>query len=410
MNVVSYRAVFGVPEFPRLAITSLFSRIAGAMWQLALVLFVLERFRSPELAGLAVFLSIAPGILIAPVAGALLDRHGRVRLMILDYVASAIFLSALAGVAMGGLLSVPLMLVIVTATSLTNPVGHAGARSLFPLIVPRHLWDRANAVDSGGYTLTSIIGAPIAGVIAALAGAHMALVATAVLQLAAAVVLFGLRDPRDPVPGGRLLQESLDGVRYVLRHPTLRGLAAGVSTANLAHGIAIVALPVLVIEHLGGNAAHVGQLWALMGIAGLVAAMATGRLGSEGRERQLLALSMLAVAGAVLLLARADTLAAVALAVTILGFGIGPLDVALFSLRQRRTDPAWFGRAFAVSMYLNYSGIPFGSGIGGPLVALSIPLAFTVGAGFAVLGAISTMTLIPKHEESEEAREELGAG
>ena len=392
MNVVSYRAVFGVPEFPRLAITSLFSRIAGAMWQLALVLFVLERFRSPELAGLAVFLSIAPGILIAPVAGALLDRHGRVRLMILDYIASAIFLSALAGVAMGGLLSVPLMLVIVTATSLTNPVGHAGARSLFPLIVPRHLWDRANAVDSGGYTLTSIIGAPIAGVIAALAGAHMALVATAVLHLAAAVVLFGLRDPRDPVPGGRLLQESLDGVRYVLRHPTLRGLAAGVSTANLAHGIAIVALPVLVIEHLGGNAAHVG------------------RLGSEGRERQLLALSMLAVAGAVLLLARADTLAAVALAVTILGFGIGPLDVALFSLRQRRTDPAWFGRAFAVSMYLNYSGIPFGSGIGGPLVALSIPLAFTVGAGFAVLGAISTMTLIPKHEESEEAREELGAG
>src|SRR3990170_836062 len=57
---VSYRAVFAVPEFPRLAVTSLFSRIAGSMWQLALVLFVLERFRSPELAGLAGFLSIAP--------------------------------------------------------------------------------------------------------------------------------------------------------------------------------------------------------------------------------------------------------------------------------------------------------------------------------------------------------------
>lgn len=368
------------------------------MWQLALVLFVLERFRSPELAGFSVFLSIAPGILIAPIAGALLDRHGRVRLMILDYILSAVFLVALASVAMAGVLSVPLMLLIVLATSLTNPIGHAGARSLFPLIVPRHLWDRANAVDSGFYTVTSIIGAPIAGVIAAFAGAHVALLATGVFHLLGAAVLLGLRDPRDPVPGGRLLAEALDGVRYVIRHPTLRGLAAGVSTANLAHGIAIVALPVLVLQHLGGNAAHVGQLWALMGIAGLVAAMATGRLGSEGRERELLAVSMVVVAVAVLFLARADTLIMVAAAIVLLGFGIGPLDVALFSLRQRRTDPAWFGRAFAVSMYLNYSGIPFGSGIGGPLVALSLPLAFTVGAGFAVLGAVSTMTLIPKRE------------
>jgi len=398
LNHVSYGAVFAVAEFPRLAVCSLLSRTAGAMWQLALVLFVLERFDSPTLAGIAVFLSIAPGILIAPVAGALLDRHGRVRLMIVDYIASAIFLFALAGVTIGGWLSVPLMLLIVTATSLTNPIGHAGARSLFPLIVPRHLWDRANAVDSGGYTLTSIIGAPIAGVIAAFAGAHMALVATAVLHLAAAVVLFGLRDPRDPIPGGRLWEESLDGVRYVLRHPTLRGLAAGVSTANLAHGIVIVAMPVLVIDRLGGNAAHVGQLWALMGIAGLGSAMIAGRAGSEGRERQFLALAMLAMAVSILFLARAGSLGEVAIAMTLLGLGVAPMDVALFSLRQRRTDPAWFGRAFAVSMYLNYSGIPFGSGIGGPLVALSLPLAFTVGAGFAVLGAVSTLRFIPARE------------
>jgi MFS family permease len=368
------------------------------MYQLALVLFVLERFRSPELAGFAVFVSVAPGILIAPIAGALLDRHGRVRLMIIDYILSAILLGLIAATTMAGVLTVPLLLLIVLATSLTNPIGHAGARSLFPLIVPRHLWDRANAVDSGFYTVTSIVGAPIAGVIAALAGAHMALLATAVLHLLGAVVLLGLKDPRDPVPGTGLLGEAMDGVRYVLGHPTLRGLAAGISTANLAHGIAVVALPVLVIEHLGGNAAQVGQLWSLMGIVGLIGAMAVGRWGSEGRERDLLAVAMVVIAAAVLVLARADTLLAVAAGVALLGLGVGPMDVALFSLRQRRTDPAWFGRAFAVSMYLNYSGIPFGSGIGGPLVALSLPLAFTVGAGFALLGAFSTMVLIPKRE------------
>ena len=43
---------------------------------LTLVLFVLQRFHSPSLAGITVFLAIAPGIALSPIAGALLDRHG----------------------------------------------------------------------------------------------------------------------------------------------------------------------------------------------------------------------------------------------------------------------------------------------------------------------------------------------
>lgn len=86
----SYRALFAVPGFPLLAAASLLVRTAAGMWQLALVLFVIDRLQSPVLAGLAVFLSIAPGMVLSPLAGALLDRHGRVRLMGLDYAASAI--------------------------------------------------------------------------------------------------------------------------------------------------------------------------------------------------------------------------------------------------------------------------------------------------------------------------------
>ena len=43
------------------------------MVSLAIVLFVLERYHSPQLAGITVFLSIAPGTIVSPLAGALLD-------------------------------------------------------------------------------------------------------------------------------------------------------------------------------------------------------------------------------------------------------------------------------------------------------------------------------------------------
>lgn len=139
MSGLSYRALFGVSGFRRLATASLLVRTGAGMWQLALVLFVIDTLRSPVLAGLAVFLSIAPGMVLSPLAGALLDRHGRVRLMAIDYAVSAIAIAAIVGTSIADLLSTPLLLAIVALGSLTNPVGHAGARSIFPLLVPRQL-------------------------------------------------------------------------------------------------------------------------------------------------------------------------------------------------------------------------------------------------------------------------------
>ena len=62
------------------------ARIAQSMISIVMILFALERYNDPSLAGLVAFASIFPGLLISPIAGALLDRHGRVRLIILDYV------------------------------------------------------------------------------------------------------------------------------------------------------------------------------------------------------------------------------------------------------------------------------------------------------------------------------------
>src|SRR5919204_178635 len=91
----SYRALFGIPGIPRLVASMLLARTAGQMTSLILVLFALERYKSPTIAGVATFLSIAPGLLVSPIAGALLDRHGRTRLVVLDYSVAAISLALL---------------------------------------------------------------------------------------------------------------------------------------------------------------------------------------------------------------------------------------------------------------------------------------------------------------------------
>ena len=398
--VTSYRALFSVPGVPRLAFATVLVRAGSAMWQLALVLFVLQRYESPSLAGLAVFLAIAPGVLVSPLAGALLDRFGRVRLMVADYIVSAIALGCIVVLAAA---HAPLaaILVFVVIGSIMNPLGTAGSRSLFPMVIPTHLWDRANAVDSMFYMITTVLGPPLAGAITAFVSAEAAIGATAVVFVAGAVALAGVRD----VPPTReitrsVFEEALDGIGYVVRHPGLRGLAASISVLNLGQGILLVALPVVVFERLHADAAVVGLLWSIMGVVGIAVGLSVGKLGSAGRERVLLVVAMLGVGAGFAVLALAWSITGLVAGVALVGAAGATMDVAMFSLRQRITDPEWFGRAFAVSMHANYSGMPVGSALSGPLLAVSTPFALIVAVGFAVAAAGLTFVMVPSSERA----------
>ena len=396
----SYRALLEVDGLPRLVGSMLLARTANAMVSLALVLFALERYQSPALAGLVTFLSIFPGLLVSPIAGALLDRHGRTRLMVLDYLVAATTLALIVVLGATNGLTEPLLLIIVTVQSLTFPLSTTGARTLFPLLVPRPLWERANAIDSNGYVVSSIFGPAVAGALVATVGSLFTLGLTSALYLVAAAVTLGVRDPLGVVPHGRLLADAWAGLVYVARNATLRGLALSISTSNIAGGLFYIGLPVLVLSRLGGGPAEVGQLFALSGVTAAVSVLFIGRIGTEGRERQLLGGAMLIVGVGYTALIVSPSLLAVALVMVLIGVATGPFDVVLFTLRQRRTDPAWLGRAFAVSMSLNFVGFPVGSALGGALAPLSLEAAFVIALALNVVAAVIAFVAIPAtHDE-----------
>src|SRR2546425_513905 len=108
----SYRALFALPSVARILTGMQIARIGQSMVTVALVLFMLDAYHSVKLAGLATFCSIFPGLLVSPVAGALLDRHGRIRLVALDYVVALASLTLIGALALTGRLPAWLLLVI----------------------------------------------------------------------------------------------------------------------------------------------------------------------------------------------------------------------------------------------------------------------------------------------------------
>ncbi|HTR76631.1 MAG TPA: MFS transporter [Gemmatimonadaceae bacterium] len=392
----SYRALLAFPSVGRILLSMQIARIGQSMMAVAIVLFALNAYHSPGLAGLATFFSIMPGLLASPVAGALLDRHGRTRLVVLDYLVAMSVLVIMGILAHAHLLPAWLMMALAGIASLTAPLSSTGLRSLFPILVPPALWERANAIDSTGYVFATIVGPPIAATLVALSGGPAAMGAIGVTFGVAAVVV--MRTPDPGTPGGRgrpLLRDAWDGLVYTWRNATLRGLGWTLSVANLLNGTLNIAVPLLVLRRFQLDMRMVGLVFAVQGVAGLISAILFGRHDSRDRERMMLGIPMIG-AGVIAALLLVDArFASLLLVMAIIGALGGPLDIALFTLRQRRTEPAWTGRAFAVSMSFNYLGIPVGAALAGRLAAQSIETALAFGAAASVAAGVLVFAMVP---------------
>jgi MFS family permease len=402
----SYRALLHVPGLARLLLSMQISRIAQSMVGVALVLFTLNEYHSPALTGAVTFASVLPGLIVAPVAGVLLDRHGRTRLVILDYIVALLAMAAIGGLALGHALSVPVLFAITVVSSLTSILSQTGLRSLFPLLVPERLWERVNAIDSNGYLVATIIGPPLAAGLVSVVGGPTTLILIGVLFGAAAIAMIGAPDPDTrTVTRGSLLIDAWDGIRYTWRNRTLRGLGFSISLLNLSGGMVTIVVPLIILDRLHAPEVAVGLVFAASGVAGMIAALIAGRIDSRGREWSLLVLPMGGIAVADLLLLGGNHAADVVTGLLFVGFGLalggllnGPMDIGLFTIRQRRTDPAWMGRAFAVSMAFNFTGYPIGAALAGAIAVVSIDAAIIVGAVASVLAGLLAAVMIPRHE------------
>jgi predicted MFS family arabinose efflux permease len=194
-----------------------------------------------------------------------------------------------------------------------------------------------------------------------------------------------------------LFRQTLDGISVVVRQPTLRALAISYALYQVTWGVLVIVIPVFAARHFaaGTGSFAAGLIWAAIGFAGGVGALAAGSLRTRGRERSVMALGMLVTALAAWPLAARFGVGGLIPAVLLAGAAAGPIDVALLTLRQRRTDPNQLGRVLSVSMSLNVLGYPLGSALAGMLIAQSLSAAFLVAGMASILAALAAMA-IPK--------------
>jgi MFS family permease len=378
------------------------------MWRLTIVLLVLEYFHSPVLAGTVALLGWLPGSLLSPVAGALLDRHTKVSLILLDYGIAACTNSTIAVLAITGTLRPAALLILVALGSLTVPLSNSGLRTLLPAFVPSRLWDQLNAVDSITADIAAVGGPALAGICVAAIGPRWTMLLIVLVLVSAAVSIIPVKEPAPSTQAGgwgRVIKDAIGGVRYVFLHPILRALIATQPIANVGLGMLQIILPVRILQTLQGSSQDVGFVWAGFGLAGVLGALTAARIRTMDREVRWMTVTLVLQGVAVLPALFIQRLPFVYLGMAIAGAMTGLHDVALFSLRLRTLESRWLGRGITISMHLNSIGEPIGAGIAG-LIAQThllfaswvVPIVFG-GAGAITPGVFAASGYRPPSED-----------
>jgi Na+/melibiose symporter-like transporter len=260
-----------------------------------------------------------------------------------------------------------------------------------PTITPEWLWDRANAVDTAIFTAVSLTAPAAASALFGVLGPGPVFIVGAALLLLTFAVLAQVPDTVVVSDPRSVWKETTEGVHYFLGNRTLTWIAISSSLLNVAPGALLVVLPVIVVIHMHEPAVLVGLMLVLEQLGAAVALVITGRAGTREREVPLMVTGALVTVLGSMLVLIAPGLPVIAVGMVVVGAGGGPYWVALYGLRQRRTVPHMFARAFALSYGGNVAGQPLASGIAG---WLSSAVGVVPALGLAIAGPLLAVVVL----------------
>jgi MFS family permease len=383
----SARNPFASPGFGRWWLASLVAGTGVGIQSVTVPLFIRDRVeldaRALAIAG-ALIAQTLPGAFLALFGGAIADRVERRRILVRTYgVAAAVsaLYVALAGLDVRSIWPVfPLAALVGSAGAFTNPAR----QSLLPQLVTRAQLQNGVILGTMGFMATlQFLGPTFAGLSVEAAGLAPTFLAEVALLALAAAIFAGVRAPA-PAPSGRdVLGDLADGLRYVARSPSLRGLLFLATVPGLLFiGPFAVTLPLLVPDVFHAGDKWVGILWGCFG-AGVFA----GSLGLTLRPlpRRGLAVCVTNLVGGLSLVAysRSETLGLSAAILVAWGLGASVFINYVVALLQEHTEPAMIGRVMSMYTLVFFVSMPIGYGQAGVLTRLFGPQPTLLAGGLA---------------------------
>jgi MFS family permease len=325
---------------------------------------------SALLLGVLGFAGQIPTFLLAPLAGVLVDRWDRYRVLVVTQVLAMVQSGLLAALALAGVINVWHVLALSVFQGLINAFDMPARQSLVvEMVEDRADLPNAIALNSSMVNAARLIGPATAGVLVATVGEGWCFFVDAVSYLAVIASLLLMRIvPRPRAPKAtRVLSEMAEGFRYASGFAPIRAVLLLLAVVSLMGMPYTVLLPVVAREVLGGGAGTLGALTAASGLGALVGALyLASRKSVLGLERVIVGSAALFGIG-LIGLSRVGVLWLALPVMLVTGGGMMLQMASSNTMIQTIVDEDKRGRVMSLFAVAFFGTVPFGSLLAGAL-------------------------------------------
>ena len=355
---------------------------------------------SAFLLGLVGFCGQIPTLLLTPIAGVIVDRRNRHRMLVVTQILSLLQSAALAALAFPGRLTVPWILGLQVAQGIINAFDTPARQSfVVEMIDNRDDLGNAIALNSTMVNGARIIGPSIGGALIALFGEPWCFTIDAISYIAVLASLFAMRlTPAPPRPTrGRMIDDLTQGVRYVTGFPPVRTLLlllAIVSTMGMPY---TVLMPAIATGVLHGGAHTLGFLMTASGVGAVVGALYLASRSTVLGLGRVITIATFIFGGSLVAFALSRSLVVSLLILPFVGGGMMIETASTNTILQTLVSEEMRGRVMSFYTMAFLGTAPIGSLLAGALAARAgAPAAILIGGVVCLLAGLIFASRLPK--------------
>jgi MFS family permease len=394
-QLARYRDIFQSASFRWFWLGFTFSAVGDAMTRIALIWYVYQSTGSPQAVGWLLLCYTGPVVFGGLFAGSLLDRFDRRMVMLIDNTFRGAVVALIPLLYFSGHLALWHLYLVASVYGCLMMITLAGAPALIPALVQKSQLATANALETLSYTLSGVLGPPLAGLLIARLGAPSVLVIDVLSYAAFALALTRVHAPSERSTHGKDVVTSYrlqDAVSLLLKNKVLLSTTLMFMVFNVGEGFLSVWLPLFADRMLRGGPELYGVLLGALACGEVVGSILSGSLAFPLSLGALICLAQVLAGISLSLLLLGPTIWWTIVGLALLGLFSAPLTIWAQTLRMQIIPEQLRGRAFALLRTLMQSAGPLASGGAGLLLpVLGIPAMIWLSAALVgvpgVLGA-----------------------
>lgn len=365
------------------------SFIGSDLTSFAVGIWIYQKTGSVTQLSLISLFILLPGIIVAPVAGALVDRWNRRVCMILSDCGAMSCSIAIVSLITSGRLEIWHIYLAITLSSVFNTFGNLAYTANISLLVPKQHLGRASGMVQVADAVAQLVSPLLAGVLLAGVGLRGIIILDGITFIVSITALLSVRFPKAPITetvNRPLLQQVVYGWNYIVRRKGLLALLIFFATSNFVVGIAEILVKPLVLSFT--NAAALGTLLSLASSGLMLGSILMSVWGGPKQNRILGVLGFEAILGfCLIVIGLKPSITQITAAGFVGFFSVPMINGCSQAIWQVKVAPDVQGRVFAVRRALTLASRPLAYLVAGaladkvfePLMSKNGVLAKTIG-------------------------------